>query len=441
MLHSTPDGGVAVSILGPVSARLAGSVSIDVSGDYPFDDNVTITLSGLPAGGVAYPLYVRVPSWATDATLSVNGGAPMGVGEANGTMFRVPWGSATGPVVVVVLATNPVIRVAPWFNESIAIFRGALLYSLRLDESFEVTQRNALDPRVADYVVSSPGCDMTPAAPGCTAPFNVAIVVDDASAPAAGFVFSRTGATPPVPFAAGLWGASNLEITATVRAVTAWGVNSNAAAPPPASPVDCTATGSCGSPYTATFVPYGATHLRMAELPWTNAVQCPSVGPNATGGGSSVLAGAAGDFVFAGGASIEGGALRSGNPGDVSISAYMIVARDPRSVITGISLAFQYVAGYGGDNAPGGAVLELVAMAPGKCGTAGGPVLASLFTSPVLSHYPFDVCATCYSPPIPIDVRGLSLNASAGVVFGFRITDNERNVQLKLPIDATVFWS
>jgi hypothetical protein len=441
MLHSTPDGGIAVSILGPVSARLANGVSIVVSGDYPFDDNVTITLSGLPAGGLSYPLYVRVPSWASDATLSVNGDAAVAVGAFNGTMFRVPWNSAVGPVAVAVLATNPSIRVVPWFNESLAVFRGALLYSLRLDETFEVTQRNALDPRVADYIVSSPGCEMTPAAPGCTAPFNVAFVIDDPTAPAAGFVFTRTGPTPPVPFAAGLWGASNLEITTTVRAVTAWGIDRNSAAPPPASPVDCTVAGACGSPYTATLVPYGATHLRMSELPWTNAVQCPSVGPNSTGGGSSVLAGGADGFVFAGGASIEEDAIRSGNPGDVSISAYMVVARDPHAMITGVSLNFSYVSGYGPDNAPGGAVLELVAMAPGKCGTAGGPVLASLYTSPVLSHYPFDVCATCYSPPIPIDVRGLSLNASAGVVFGFRVTDNERNVQLKLPLDATVFWA
>ena len=36
--------------------------------------------------------------------------------------------------------------------------------------------------------------------------------------------------------------------------------------------------------------------------------------------------------------------------------------------------------------------------------------------------------------------RLLSLDVSAGVAFAFRFTDNARNVQLKLPIDATVFW-
>ncbi len=37
-------------------------------------------------------------------------------------------------------------------------------------------------------------------------------------------------------------------------------------------------------------------------------------------------------------------------------------------------------------------------------------------------------------------VRSLSLDVFAGAAFAFRFTDNARNVQLKLPINATVFW-
>jgi len=418
-------------------------VTINVTTDYPFDDDVTVTLSGLPAGAVAFPLYIRVPSWASNATLSVAGGAPAPVGAANGTMLRVAWAGAAGPTATVALATNPAVRVSAWYNGALAVFRGALLYSLRFDETFEVTARNAVDPRAADYVVSSPGCDLSPAAPNCSAPWNVALVVDDASAPAAGFAFSRTGATPAVPFAAGLWGASNLELTATVRSVAAWTLASNAPAPPPASPVDCSAPGACGAPYLATFVPYGATHLRMSELPFTGAVQCPSVSANASGG-ASTLSGGADDFAFAGGAdTVENGAdedIRSGNPSDVSTAAFLVTVRDAAHVVTGVNLSFAYVAGYGGDGAPGGATLELVALAPGKCGSAGGAVVSVLYTSPVLGHYPYDVCPTCYSPPIAVTVKGLALNATGGLVFALRVTNNERNVQLRLPMPATIYW-
>jgi hypothetical protein len=67
-----------------------------------------------------------------------------------------------------------------------------------------------------------------------------------------------------------------------------------------------------------------------------------------------------------------------------------------------------------------------------------------LLTPPTtpLSSRSFDVCKTCYSPPIVVNVpRGsLSLNVTAGVSIVFRFSNNGRNVQLKLPMPATVYW-
>ena len=132
MLHSTPDGGLAVSTLGPVSATLPSGASVNVTGDYPFDDDVTVSLTNLPAGALTFPLYIRVPAWATNASLSVNGAPPQYVGAQNGTMLRVTWAGAVGPNATVTLFTNPAVRVEPWFNGALAVFRGALLYSLRV---------------------------------------------------------------------------------------------------------------------------------------------------------------------------------------------------------------------------------------------------------------------------------------------------------------------
>ena len=444
MLHATPDGGVAISILGPVTATLPNSIVISVTGDYPFEDNITISLSGLPQQPITFPLYIRIPSWADAATLYTAGGGALPVGSANGTLYKVNWAGASGPTATLTLATNPAIRLAPWYNGAMAVSRGALLYSLRLDETFQVTGHAAGAPLAADYIVSQPGCDLSPSAPGCTAAWNVALVVDDAANPAGGFTFSRTGPTPPVPFAAGLWGASNLELTALVRQVNTWGLDRNSAAPPPSSPVDCTAQGACGAPYLATFVPYGATHLRMAELPWTTRPPCGAfLGYNASG--ATRLPGGGAGFDLWGGAGLVANGplqnLRSGGPGDVSTAAYLVGVRDATHAVTGLSFEFSYVAGYGGDGAPGGATVEVVALKPGACG-AGGAVLASLWTSPVLSHFPYDVCNTCYSPPIPVHLPAGSLNLSAveGLVLALRFTNNARNVQLKLPMDATVFW-
>jgi hypothetical protein len=61
-------------------------------------------------------------------------------------------------------------------------------------------------------------------------------------------------------------------IEATGRKLPAWKEATNAANEPPASPVDCAAQG-CGAPEKITLVPYGATNLRMAGLPWIHAQQ------------------------------------------------------------------------------------------------------------------------------------------------------------------------
>ena len=442
MLHASSDGGLAVSSLGPVSATLPSGVSVNVTGDYPFDDNVTIALAGLPAGALTFPLYVRVPSWATAATLSVNGAAPVSVGSANGTMLKVAWGGAdAGPTASVTLFTNPAVRVAPAFNGALAVFRGALLYSLRLDENFVPTTSAPGESRAVDYVVEQPGCD-DPNKSGCAGFWNAALIVDDPAHPESAFRFSRVGAVPPVPFAAGLWGASNLELTAQVRQVQAWGVELGAAAPPPASPVDCSGSGACSAPYVATFVPYGATHLRMAELPWTSRPPCgTTVGYNASG---STIAGGASSFDTYAGASITGNGpdmnIRSGDPGDVSTAAWDSTVVDAAHSIAGVSFSFQYVSGYGPDGAPNSATLELLALAPGPCGV-GGAVVATLYTSPELSHFSYDKCNTCYSPPIVVNAPAPSINATEGIVFALRFTDNQRNVQLKLPIPLTVHWA
>jgi len=435
MLHSTQDGGVAISSLGPVSASLPKGVNVNVSGEYPFEDDITVTLSGLSGNGI--PLYIRIPSWATNATLVVNGGAPLSVGAFNGTMYKVSY-TASSSTISVVLATNPSVRVVPWFNGALAVYRGALLYSLRLDETFVVTNEAPLDGRVKDYLVTTPGCDLSPQQPECSAPFNVALVVDDPTQPEAGFTFQRTGSVPEIPFAAGLWGASNLELTANVRSVAAWGIESNEAAPPPSSPVACDATGACGPVYPATFVPYGATHLRMSELPWTTRPPCGTpIGFNASG---SILTS---NFDTYGGAGIVSNGplnnLRSGDPGDISTAAFVAIVIDPVHTVASVILNYQYVAGYGGDGAPGATVLELVALTPGPCGSQGKEII-SLYKSEALSHYPFDVCNTCYSPPMNISVTGLNMNVAGGVIFALRFTDNERNVQLKLPLTATVGW-
>jgi DUF1680 family protein len=90
-------------------ATMPNGATVNVVTEYPFGDNITVTVSNRPAG---MPLYVRIPPWATTATYSVNGGAntPIPAAAAN-TMYSVPLNGATGNTVTVVIEFNPAIRV------------------------------------------------------------------------------------------------------------------------------------------------------------------------------------------------------------------------------------------------------------------------------------------------------------------------------------------
>jgi hypothetical protein len=251
-IHAAPAGGYAVSILAPVTANLPGGGSLTVDTEYPFGDSVTMTYAGT-AGST--PLYVRIPSWATAATITVGGAAPVSVGSANGTMYAVGPVAAGTPVV---LATNPSVRLSgPWYNGAIAVHRGPLLYTLQLEQSIVTT-----------HVWSNVSSDINVTIPTNAAqPWNLALVTDPTDPDQSKyFTFAQSGPVPYPPFSSQ---DTPFTITAKARQVPSWGVVQGQPDAPPVSPVNCaTVKGGCGNEITVTLVPFGATHIRLTELPY-----------------------------------------------------------------------------------------------------------------------------------------------------------------------------
>ena len=262
MLHTTNGGnGLVISTLGPVSARLSSGVAVNITGDYPFDDDLTITLTNLPNGAITFPLFIRIPSWATNATLIVGSSNRISVGGANGTLYKVQFDpTVLGPTVIITLSTNPSIRFEQHPNGAFSVYRGALLYALQLDEILTETSAAPKEPRAKNYNITQPNS-------GGRA-WNVAIVTTGGGTnPENAFTFERVGPVPDQPWEAGK---APVQITAQVRTVTNWVSEIGSAATVPSSPIDCSSPGSCSDSYTAIFVPFGSTHLRIASLPWTS---------------------------------------------------------------------------------------------------------------------------------------------------------------------------
>jgi hypothetical protein len=138
------------------------------------------------------------------------------------------------------LATK--FRVERRYRDTVSIYRGPLLYGLRMAEDW---RRIMERPEVDDWEID----------PG--SPWNYALEIDPEQ-PGNDLTLARK-AVGNQPFAPD---AAPCEVTVMGRRVPEWGVEHNAAAPVPASPVTST------EPLEQlVLVPYGCTNLRIAEFP------------------------------------------------------------------------------------------------------------------------------------------------------------------------------
>ncbi len=74
---ATPDNGLCAAIYGPskVTAKVADGkkVTISTSTIYPFEENINFSINTNGNSNVKFPLYLRVPKWANDARICING--------------------------------------------------------------------------------------------------------------------------------------------------------------------------------------------------------------------------------------------------------------------------------------------------------------------------------------------------------------------------------
>lgn len=243
-------GGVAVTIWAPGTTMLTlpGSgarVALKVDTTYPFGDRATVNVTAPPST----PILLRIPGWATNASVCVVGGGGGGGGcthPSNGTFYTTTTSSQSTTTTFTV-DFAPEIRVdASFSGQAGAVYRGALLYALQLKE--DITIATPQPQGFNSYKITT------------TTPWNVALSLKS-------LAFSRVSDTPPSPNPFSPTPPTQM-ITGVGYTLGGWGVVNNSATTPPLSPIDCTVAGVCGGQVGVTLVPYGTTLLRMAVLPW-----------------------------------------------------------------------------------------------------------------------------------------------------------------------------
>jgi DUF1680 family protein len=204
--------------------------------DYPFRGSIRLTVN--PASPLAFPLLLRIPAWAENASLRVNGKPVDGV--RSGSFARVERTWNRGDIVELEFPLVP--RASRAYHNSVSIERGPLVFSYGIGEDWLNLRDRGM---TADWQVYP------------TTPWNYALAVkaDDLSHSTT-VVESRVADGPFTKDGA------PVKLRVKGRRLPSWLGENNVANPLPQSPVQ-----SNEPEEELTLIPYAAAKLRITAFP------------------------------------------------------------------------------------------------------------------------------------------------------------------------------
>ena len=151
--YATAAGGLAALVYAPcsVTAEVAGGIKVRLTETtgYPFDETVTFRIS-FPEKKVKtsrFPLEFRIPEWAEGAQVKVNGEDYPGEAKA-GEVIRFVREWKSGDVITLQLPMP--VRTETWCDQAWSIYRGPLLYALKMDETWTEKHFEGAERRFGD---------------------------------------------------------------------------------------------------------------------------------------------------------------------------------------------------------------------------------------------------------------------------------------------------
>jgi hypothetical protein len=233
------DDGLAATAYAPSETRtIVRNTPIDVIEEtgYPFRGRVRLTLN--PASSMVFPLLLRIPAWAEGTKIMINGERQPT--PAPSTFARIDRRWNVGDSVDIEFPLEP--RVSRWFHDSVAVERGALVFSYGVGEGWLKLRDRGM---TADWQVYP------------STQWNYALAFDPASP--SDDITATEAEVGDRPFTA-----KGAPVSLQVKAhkLPGWQAEDGVANQVPQSPVS-----SDQPAETITLVPYAAAKLRITAFP------------------------------------------------------------------------------------------------------------------------------------------------------------------------------
>jgi hypothetical protein len=208
---------------------------------YPFDHNIKFTIK--TPKQVIFPLHLRIPSWCDRASIKINGEL---WSDPNGNQI-VEINRKWKDKDMVELVLPMKVTTSRWFNNSVAVERGPLVYALRIEEEWKNVKGT---DRYGDYREVRP-----------TTPWNYGISEALLKDPATSFEVNVKNKITDAP-----WNIANapIELRAKGKRIPEWQLYNETAGPLPYSTIRYLKE---RPEEIITLIPYGCSTLRISQFP------------------------------------------------------------------------------------------------------------------------------------------------------------------------------
>ena len=152
--YATSDNGIAALVYGAseVTAKVNGGSEVRIVEEtfYPFKDEITFTV--LSKNPTNFPFHLRIPQWCKNPQIKINGVTnDVAIKDGIAVINRL-WSDKDK----VTLSLPMEFSVSTWFNGSVGIERGPIVYALKIDEDWTEVTKDGRDDTFWEVMPKSP---------------------------------------------------------------------------------------------------------------------------------------------------------------------------------------------------------------------------------------------------------------------------------------------